>query len=404
LFGLGISIVTAAVAYRFIAAITIAVFIYYSTRPLYRFLGRLYLPYPKVRVGKLYIPRVSIGKRRFLPKRIRAVLVILFLAVPLITLIGYTVVLLLGETRAFIQEYPVSDTITENVGVFEGLGELPDLTIDGLVQGYQDGQFDELIDFARKNANIFVSAISGFFLNLLIIIIVTYYLLIDGWQAREWLLKFDEDAIVRDYLEVADKELEAVLFGNLLNVIAISIVAIVVFMGYNFAVPGAAEVPYPALAGVLTGIASLVPVVGMKLIYVPLALAVAVPAVITSQLTLLLYVGVFIALSLVVVDTVPDLVLRPYLSGDETHIGLLMLAYILGPILFGFHGLFLAPIILVLGLTFATTALPRLLGAKEDDRDGGVQLEDITPTVPKQRPEELPQKQRNLNDYSEYGE
>jgi len=41
-----------------------------------------------------------------------------------------------------------------------------------------------------------------------------------------------------------------------------------------------------------------------------------------------------------------------------------MLAYIFGPVVFGFYGLFFAPIVLVLGLTFADTALPRLLGAE----------------------------------------
>jgi len=44
-----------------------------------------------------------------------------------------------------------------------------------------------------------------------------------------------------------------------------------------------------------------------------------------------------------------------------------MLAYIFGPIVSGFYGLFLAPILLVLGLTFADTALPRLLGAGSDE-------------------------------------
>jgi predicted PurR-regulated permease PerM len=79
----------------------------------------------------------------------------------------------------------------------------------------------------------------------------------------------------------------------------------------------------------------------------------------------LVYVAAFIAVAVVVVDTIPDLVLRPYLSGERTHVGLLMLAYIFGPVVFGFYGLFFAPIILALGVTFAHTALPRLLGGDE---------------------------------------
>jgi predicted PurR-regulated permease PerM len=42
-----------------------------------------------------------------------------------------------------------------------------------------------------------------------------------------------------------------------------------------------------------------------------------------------------------------------------------MLAYIFGPVVFGFYGLFFAPIVLALGITFAHTALPRLLGGDE---------------------------------------
>jgi predicted PurR-regulated permease PerM len=44
-----------------------------------------------------------------------------------------------------------------------------------------------------------------------------------------------------------------------------------------------------------------------------------------------------------------------------------MLAYIFGPVVFGFHGLFLAPIVLVLALTFADTALIRLLGGDPNE-------------------------------------
>ena len=130
--------------------------------------------------------------------------------------------------------------------------------------------------------------------------------------------------------------------------------------------PAAVEVPYPALAGALTGIASLIPVIGMKIVYIPLAGITAMEPILSEELSLLVYVAGFLAVAAVVVDTIPDIVLRPYFSGKTTHVGLLMLAYIFGPVVFGFHGLFLGPIILVLALTFAYTALPRLLGADPD--------------------------------------
>ena len=211
------------------------------------------------------------------------------------------------------------------------------------------------------------SVVSNFFLNLFVTVIVTYYLLVDGGRIRGWLLRFDDEAIIREYLEAVDNELEAVLFGNLLNVLAIALIAIAAFSGYNAFVPAAVEVPYPALAGALTGLASLIPVVGMKIVYLPLAAITALPAFLGGDTSLLVYVAGFLAVAVVVVDTVPDLLLRPLLSGEETHVGLLMLAYTLGPVVLGFYGLFLAPILLVVGLTFANTALPRLLGAAEPD-------------------------------------
>lgn len=45
-----------------------------------------------------------------------------------------------------------------------------------------------------------------------------------------------------------------------------------------------------------------------------------------------------------------------------------MLAYIIGPVVLGFYGLSIALILLVVGLTFANTALPRLLRAERAER------------------------------------
>ena len=344
LFGLGVGTVTVFITYRFIAALTLAVFLYYSTRRLFYELERFRLP-----------------------ARIRAVISLSVIGIPLIGLLGYTVLLLLIEARRFIDRYPVVETIGAENSWVGDLAELSNPTFDGLVAAYRSGQLDPVIDLASDQAALLASTLSGLVLNLLITVIVTYYLLLDGSKFHDWLLRFDDDTIVREYLEATDAELEAVLYGTLLNVIAISIIAVVTYTGYNVFAPAIVEVPYPALAGALTGIASLIPVIGMKIVYIPLAAAASVPVALTNELTLLVYIAGFLVVVAVVVDTIPDIVLRPYFSGKTTHVGLLMLAYIFGPVVFGFHGLFLAPIILVLALTFADTALIRLLGDDSDD-------------------------------------
>lgn len=345
-FGIGVAAIIGYLVSRFIAAFTIAVFLYYSSRGFYHRLTRLQV------LGRVGMPR-----------QLRALTTISLLVVPFVLLLSYTIVLLVLEVRNFVQTYPVIESVPDNIAWFEGVNELPALTFNGIISAYQAGQLDAFIGFGVEHAAFATSLVSGLLLNLFIIAVVTYYLLIEGSTFRAWLLRFDDDDIVREFFEAADEELEAVLFGNLLNVIVISLLGAIVFMGYNAVVPTAVEVPYPVLSGALTGIASLIPVIGMKIVYVPLAIVAAVPVILDGQLPLLVYLGGFLVLAAVVVDTIPDIVLRPYLSGNRTHVGLLMLAYIFGPVVLGFYGLFFAPMVLVIALTFADTALPRLLGA-----------------------------------------
>ncbi len=352
LFGIAVAVLVGYLAQRFIAPLTVSVFLYYSTRRYYKSLRRLRLP-----------------------ARLRAVTVLASLAVPLVLLISYATVLLVLETRAFVVQYDLLDLATTNIRWFSGIDRIPEFSAQGLYDAYQSGDLSPFIDFASGHASLLTTLVSGFFLNLFIVVIVTYYLLIDGHRIRHWLLRFDDDAIIREYLEDVDRELESVLFGNLLNVIAISLIAIASFMGYNALVPAAVEVPYPTLAGTLTGIASLVPVVGMKIVYLPVTVVAALPVAIGgADQGLLVYIVGLLLVAVVVIDTIPDLVLRPLLSGENTHVGLLMLAYTLGPVVLGFYGLFFAPIVLVVALTFADTALPQLLGADEPEGLSGDQM------------------------------
>jgi len=128
----------------------------------------------------------------------------------------------------------------------------------------------------------------------------------------------------------------------------------------NVYAPPGLSIPAAPLVGLLAGVASLIPIVGMKLVYIPVALYLSVVAVLTDP-TGLWFVVVFAAISFVIVDTIPDLVLRPYVSGRSLHVGSLMIAYTFGPLLFGWYGIFLAPMLLVLVVNFARLVLPELL-------------------------------------------
>jgi predicted PurR-regulated permease PerM len=344
-FGAAVAGVIGFLVSQFITAFTISIFLYYSSRRFYHRIARFDIP-----------------------QQLSALVTIGSLVVPFILLLGYTIILLAIEIRDFVQTYPVVESLPDSVAQFEGVNQLPAPTIDGIVSAYQSGQLDAFIQFGIENVAFATSLASGLILNTFIITVITYLLLIEGSAFRDWLLRFDDEDVAREFFQAADRELEAVLFGNLLNVIIISLIGVIVFMSYNVVAPDPAEVPYPVLSGTLTGIASLIPVIGMKIVYIPLAVFGSVPVILQGENVLLVYLGGFLLLAIVVVDTIPDIVLRPYLSGKRTHVGLLMLAYIFGPVVLGFYGLFFAPIVLVIGLTFADTALPRLLGADKKDQ------------------------------------
>jgi predicted PurR-regulated permease PerM len=345
IFGTVLAAVVAYVGYAFVAPLTVAVFVYYATRPVHRRLDALPID---------------------VPAGVRAAVAILFFGVPLVLLLGYTVVLVALEARALVQEYSLFETLTQGADTYLGSDELPDPTFESVFDAYRSGELDAAVSFLRENLAVLTGFVTGFLFNLLVVLVAAYYLLVDGARLRSFALRYDDSGVLRRYLDAADDELSSVLFGNLLNVLAVGVVAVVVFTAYNAYAPAAVAIPSPALAGALTGVASLVPVVGMKIVYVPLAALVAVNAFLTGETSLLVYVAGFLAATAVVVDVVPDIVLRPYLSGERTHVGTLMLAYVFGPTLFGFYGLFFAPIVLVLALTFADVALPYVLGVDEE--------------------------------------
>jgi predicted PurR-regulated permease PerM len=138
---------------------------------------------------------------------------------------------------------------------------------------------------------------------------------------------------------------------------------VLVYSGIDIFSPSKAiDVPYPVLLGVLSGIANLIPVVGMKLIWIPLASYMWGNAYLTGILIENTSFLIFATLAIYfIVDSFPDTILRPYLAGRE-HIpmGLLFFTYIFGTAVFGLAGIILGPIILVVTVNFFRLVLPEI--------------------------------------------
>jgi predicted PurR-regulated permease PerM len=203
--------------------------------------------------------------------------------------------------------------------------------------------------------------------HLFVMIALAFYLLRDDQQLADWVVSTadDERGVVVAFGSAVDRDLSAVFFGNILNAVLTGTIGVIAYTILNVFAP-APEVTVPAagLVGLLAGVASIIPVVGMKLVYVPVAIYMAAVTLLVDP-QLLWFVVAFAAVSFVVVDTIPDLVLRPYVSGRSLHVGSVMIAYTFGPLLFGWYGIFLMPMLLVLVFHFARIVLPELIGGYE---------------------------------------
>ena len=328
--------VTAWVLLTYIGTFILGLFLYYVARPAYR------------RFRSQFRPSIA------------AATALLALAVPVVLLMGYTLAIAAQELTRLqrtVDLGPLADQVEPYVNVSEVVKDPATLL-----------QNPDVVDAGQliaEGALGYVPIVGTALINVFLALAVAFYLLRDGARLGRWVEEtfHDQQEFLPVYLREVDEDLGSVYFGNILNAIAIAVVAAFVYTALNLFAP-ANGIPYPALVAVLAGAASLIPVVGMKLVYVPLAVGLFARAALSGDP--LWFPAVFVAATVVFVDFIPDLVLRPLLSGERTHVGLLMLAYTLGPVVLGFYGLFFAPILLVIALTFADTALPRLLGADDD--------------------------------------
>lgn len=319
----------------FVGTFVFGLFVYYATRPIYRRLRRVVKP-----------------------ASLAAGISLVLITLPAILLLAYTIAIALQEFDRLVEMQGL------DIGQFEELlapyldvSELvadpfsllaDQATLDGIVQNL--GEAGTYLEFFGTAA-----------LHLFLVILLAFYLLRDGHRLASWFTRrfSDEDDVLETYVRRIDRDFSIIFFGNILNAFITGIIGALAYGALDYVSPAGIGLPYSTLLGLLTGIASLVPVIGIKLVYVPVAGYLGYAALGTPQL--LWFPVLFVVVSFVIVDVIPDLVLRPYVSGRGLHLGMVMMAYVIGPLLFGWYGLFLGPMALVLIVHFSALILPELV-------------------------------------------
>jgi predicted PurR-regulated permease PerM len=333
-----------------IGTLALGVFVYYVVRPLNE--------------------RVT----RHLPSDAAASVTFVGVVVPLVAVVGYVVAVAARELLAAFggRSEPVSSLVAPYLGLE---------TLSGARQTAVEAALDRPLavvsansDMARRAADALLAllgAASGVLFVLFVAGAVAYFLLQDGDRCYRWCHEylFAEESVLDAYLRAVDRDLETVYLGNVFSVGLVAVGAAVVYNAYNLLAPAAVEMPIPTALALATGLASFVPIVVGKLVYVPLTGGLAVAALRTDPGLVAYPVGLFLV-ALVCLDILPQTVVRPYLSGRDLHTGATMLSYVLGATVFGWYGLFVGPLVLVLVVQAARIVLPELVDGRE-----------LTPTV-----------------------
>ncbi|MDS0477225.1 AI-2E family transporter [Natrinema sp. 1APR25-10V2] len=206
-----------------------------------------------------------------------------------------------------------------------------------------------------------VGAIGATLFNMFISLLIAFFLLVSDRNIADWFETnvFGEDSLATDYLSVVDRGLGSIYFGYTMTIFAVIILSAIVYTVFNVVAPGGLAIPSAVLFAVVTGLFTLVPLVGRSIVYFAIAATLAVQAA-TVDPRLLWFPIAFLAVMIVAFDNLVRTYIRPYLSGRLLNTGLVMFAYLFGPPLFGWYGIFLGPFLMVFIVTFVRLILPVL--------------------------------------------
>ncbi|WP_424357963.1 AI-2E family transporter [Methanocella sp. MCL-LM] len=353
----------------FLDVFVYGIFVYYVTRPIKNRLGR-------------YIKNETL--------LVMACLTLLVL--PLIIIVVYTLLTGMSQLLAVVNNQGLMSAVPMgtlmNVTVsftsahdnLSAGGQLAEVDFDNLTseQLYQllagySGSLPE-IEHIIMSAG---STIVDMLLRIFLMFLVAYYLLKDDDKLKNWfcrtfprVIKEHNDVFIR-YCKAVDSDLQKIFFGNLLSIVFFAVVAAVVFQLLStFAPVPSLQIPSPILLGILCGVSAFLPVVGMWLVVAPLFAYLIICSLMAGTLfPNLAYFLVIVLAILLFVQTLPELLIRPYVGRGQLHIGLLMFAYTLGPIVFGVSGLFLGAILLVLITHYFRIVVPEMARGGHDNHD-----------------------------------
>lgn len=317
--------------YSYVGTFVFGIFIYYAARPTYRRLQRV-----------IESPGLAAASALFA------------FELPFLAVAGYLLFLAVRELERY------AGAGAEVVAWFLPVpaAELERAIAD---PGAYVSSFDlaSVAEVIRTGGDV-LGPVATFFLHLALAVALAFYLLRDGDRISAWFRdEVGEESALCLYASLVDRDFQVVYSGNIRTVVAVALLALGVYNGLNLVAPPGLKIPIPNVFALLTGAATLVPIVVGKVVYVPVAVYLGLAAVESDPQTLWFPVLVTIV-ALLVLDLFPIMVLRPVFAGQSTHRGAMMFSYIFGGLLFNWYGIFFGPLLLIAAIHLVRVGLSEL--------------------------------------------
>jgi len=266
--------------------------------------------------------------RRFTGRTIGAIVCILGLTIPAILLVLFV----LSEVLGFLNTLNFAGFMENFINFANYLG-LQHIAKEDLTP-----ILSELWNFLKPTINMMAEQIYKLpllFIKLMIIVFLTYYFLKDGYKFKGAIMPHVPDvykpqtALFIDKIHNAYKNL---FVGNALTSFTVGLISIA-----GFWVIG---IPNAVTLGALSGLLTLLPIVGGWTIYMPLTVYYIATGMYLKAILLFMFGVAFLSLA-------PDFVIRPKIVNSESdiHPALALIAFLMGPLALGITGFALGPII-----------------------------------------------------------
>jgi predicted PurR-regulated permease PerM len=327
------------------------VFLYYVARPIARRL-----------------------QNRGIPPGIAALVTLAVIVLPFIALLGAIAVITFGQ----LSTVRVADIERLVRTLFPGfdfraIPTTPERLSDSVMELLRNPSIRSFLFRIRG----FVGTFATQSYNLFLTLIFVFFLVRDEEKIAGWFRRTiaDEETRTGEYLHAVDRGLNSVFFGYTLTIFVIIVLSAVIYTLLNLVAPPGMAIPQTMLVAIATGLATIIPLVGRSIVYFFVVAYLVILALETDPIRLW-FPLLFLAVMEIAFDNVVRTYIRPSLSGRLFPTSLIMFAYLLGPPVFGWYGIFLGPFIMVVTVQFLWVVFPGLLGrnpvetetAPHDDR------------------------------------